>query len=835
MKQAKNRSDTPKSKSVYLSKEETAALKKKVSEKEKMKKRKIPKSAQQSIPFDYMTKDGIAISTDKKFSLISFVMGNNLVTETRYSKTVQFYDADYEIAEVSRQKKIFSKYCSLLNSFDSSVKFQISVVNLTNDEDVKDVISIPEQNDKFNDIRQEYVQMLRKQFVKGNNGFVKVCYITFSVIDKDVKKARRRLTVVEKDIIGIFKSFGVTAVAMNGEERLFAMYKMLHQYSKEPFICDFDRMAESGLMPKDYIAPSSFNFKNKTDFSCGKSYGSTYSINLIAAEISDRFLTDLMNTDNPIAFNMHFTAIDNIEAKKYVKQKLSNVEKMKVDEQKKAAQQGYDMDILPPDMKMYIKELEELLDDLETKNERMFIVTFLITNFSNSRKKLDEYNERLNRKILQANCKLIPLDYRQDMGLASILPLCENRIEVERRLTTSSAAVFLPFSTKEIFMEGAAMYYGLNAISKNPLMGNRKLLVNPNGIVLGVPGSGKSFAVKREICNVFLVTNDDIFICDPEDEYHPLVRELGGQVIELSSSSRDYINLMDIERDTGTLDEDVIGVKSEFLISLCEIIVSGKYGLDSEEISIIDRCVKKIYTDFFAETENASDEEFRRKMPILGDLQKALYDTKDESARRVANSLEIYVNGSLNVFNHHTNVDLSNRIVCFNVKKLKNNLRKLGMLIVQDQVWNKVAANKGKKSTWYYMDEFHLLLREPQTAKYSVEMWKRFRKWGGVPTGITQNIKDFLSSAEVESIFEVSDFVLMLKQASGDKEILAERLKISPAQQQYITESPQGHGLIYFSGNILPFEDEFPKNTKLYRLMSTKPNEEIKSGEENDE
>lgn len=822
MKQAENKSKPKKSKTVPLTKDEYSAVKKRVAEKEKQQKRKIPKTAQQSIPFDNMTKDGIAVSTDRKFSLLSFITGKQKPTETRYSKTVQFYDADYEIAEISKQQNIFAKYCSLLNSFDSSVKFQISVVNLTNDDDFEDIIQIPERDDEFNDIRQEYSQMLRTQLAKGNNGFIKVSYITFSVKDTELKKARRKLVVIEKDIVRIFKSFGVAAVPLNGEERLFAMYKMLHQYSKEPFICEFDKMAEGGFMPKDYIAPSSLDFRGKNDFGCGKFYGSTFSINLIVSEISDRFLSQLMDTENPMAFNMHFTAIDNLEAKKYVKMKLSNVERMKVDEQKKAAQQGYDMDILPPDMKTYLKELEILLDDLETKNERMFLVTFLVTNFSDNRKKLDSYNERLNRKVLQANCKLIPLDDLQDMGLASILPLAENRIEIERRLTTSSAAVFLPFSTKEIFMDGEAMYYGLNSISNNLIMGNRKNLTNPNGIVTGVPGSGKSFTVKREICNVFLVTDDDIVICDPEDEYYPLVQEFGGQVIELSTSSKDYINLMDIERNSQ--DEDVIGVKSEFLLSLCEIIVSGKYGLDSEEISIIDRCVKKLYTDYFAKMENRSDEEFLANMPILGDLQKALYDTGEEAAKRVANSLEIYVNGSLNIFNHRTNVDLKSRIVCFNVKRLKNNLRKLGMLIVQDQVWNKVSSNRSNnKATWYYMDEFHLLLKEPQTAKYSVEMWKRFRKWGGIPTGITQNVKDFLASSEVEAIFENSDFVIMLKQASGDREILSERLKISPAQQQYITETPQGHGLIYFSGSILPFEDEFPRDTKLYKLMTTKP------------
>lgn len=375
-------------------------------------------------------------------------------------------------------------------------------------------------------------------------------------------------------------------------------------------------------------------------------------------------------------------------------------------------------------------------------------------------------------------------------------------------------------------MDGEAVCYGINPISGNMIRANRKNIPNPNGVILGTPGGGKSFATKGEISNVYLFTNDDIMICDPEDEYYPLVEEFNGQVIEIASGSSDHINPMDIDRNSG--EDDIIGVKSEFLISLCEIVAGGTYGLESDEVSIIDRCVRKIYLEYFSAMENASDEDFKANMPILGDLQKALIETGEKRAERVANSLEIYVTGSLNIFNHRTNVDMENRIICFNVKQLKNTLRKLGMLIIQDAVWNRVSENRGEKSTWYYMDEFHLLLQEEQTAKYSVEMWKRFRKWSGIPTAITQNVNDFLASKEAESIFKNSDFVMMLRQASGDIEILAEHLKISPAQQKYIESSVQpGSGLIYFAGSIIPFENEFPTNTKLYKLMTTKPKESM--------
>lgn len=827
MKQAEKKSKSAKTKSVPLTSSEYSAVKKSAAEKEKRNARKIPQSSQQSIPFDFMTKDGIAISSDPEtFSLIGFILGKSKPTEKRYSKTVQFYDADYEIAETSKQQAIFAKYCGLLNLFDNNVKFQISVVNVTNNDDFEDIIQVPYSDDDFNDVREEYCNFLKKQLAKGNNGFIRVNYITFSIKEKGLNKARQRLSGIQKDIVRCFKDMGVAAAPLNGEERLFALHKMLHQYSDEPFIFEFDKMAEAGLMPKDYIAPSSLNFSQKDNFKCGNFYGATFGINLLASEISDRFLMTLMDTNNPIAFNMHFTSVDIAEAKKYVKRKISNVESSKVDEQKKAMREGYDMDILPPDMKTYLNELNIMLDDLENKNERMFLVTILVTNFAKSVKTLNVCNDRLNRMVLQANSKLISLDYMQDLGLASILPLAENRIEIERRLTTSSAAVFLPFSTKEIFMDGEAVYYGINPISGNMIMADRKRLPNPNGIFLGIPGGGKSFGTKCEISNVILFTNDDIIICDPEDEYHPLVKEFNGQVIEISAASKDYINPMDIDRNSG--EDDIIGVKSEFIISLCELIAGGKYGLEADEISIIDRCVRKIYLEYFSKMENASEEEFKANMPILGDLQKALIDSGEERVKRVANSLEIYVTGSLNIFNHRTNVNMNNRIVCFNVKKLKNNLRKIGMLIIQDAVWNRVSENRGKKFTWYYMDEFHLLLREEQTAKYSVEMWKRFRKWRGIPTAITQNVNDFLASKEAESIFKNSDFVFMLRQASGDIEILAEHLKISPAQQKYIESTvAQGSGLIYYGGNIIPFENDFPADTKLYRLMTTKANESM--------
>ena len=401
--------------------------------------------------------------------------------------------------------------------------------------------------------------------------------------------------------------------------------------------------------------------------------------------------------------------------------------------------------------------------------------------------------------------------------MMSSLPLGVSHIPIKRALTTTSTAIFVPFTTQELFMGGDSLYYGLNATSNNLIMVDRKKSKNPNGLILGTPGSGKSFAAKREMTNVFFTTNDDIIIGDPEGEYYPLVHALGGQVIHISPNSKDYINPMDINMNYSE-DDNPLGVKSDFILSLCELIMGSRDGIEAEEKSVIDRCLPLVYQNYFSDPKPEN-------MPILGDLYDCLRKQKEPQAQRIATALEIYVNGSLKVFNHQTNVELNNRIVCFDIKELGKQLKKLGMLIIQDQVWNRVTVNRGVKSTWYYIDEFHLLLKEEQTASYSVEIFKRFRKWQGIPTGITQNIKDLLASREIENILDNSDFILMLNQAAGDRQILAKQLNISPYQLSYVTNSGEGEGLLFYGTTIIPFKDKFDKSLKLYSLMTTKPEE----------
>ena len=480
---------------------------------------------------------------------------------------------------------------------------------------------------------------------------------------------------------------------------------------------------------------------------------------------------------------------------------------------------GYDMDIIPSDLATYGGEAKKLLEDLQSRNERMFLITFLMLNTAPSKKQLNLNVKQAQSIAVQHNCQLVPLDFQQESGMVSCLPLGYNKISIQRGLTTSSTAIFVPFTTQELFqVDKEALYCGLNALSNNMIMVDRKNLKNPNGLILGTPGSGKSFSAKREIANVLLVTDDDVIICDPEGEYFPLVEAFHGQVVKISPTSKNYINPMDINLNYS--DEDnPLSLKSDFILSLCELIVGGRDGLQPIEKTIIDRAVHIIYQPYL---NNPCPE----NVPILEDLYNTLRKQDEKEAKTLATALEIYVTGSLNVFNHRTNVDVNNRLVCYDIKELGKQLKKLGMLIVQDQVWGRVTANReAHKSTRYYIDEFHLLLKEEQTAAYSVEIWKRFRKWGGIPTGITQNVKDLLASQEIENIFENSDYIYMLNQAAGDREILAKKLGISQHQLSYVTQSGEGEGLLFYGNVILPFVDRFPKDLKLYSIMTTKPTE----------
>ena len=742
------------------------------------------------------------------------------VTDSYYTKTVQFQDINYQLNQNEDKTAIFDGWCDFLNYFDSSVRFQLSFVNMSaNKDNYARYITISPQGDDFDSIRLEYTQMLQNQLARGNNGLIKTKYLTFGVEADGLKAAKPRLERIETDILNNFKRLGVAAEPMNGMERLRLLHGMLHMDEQEPFRFSWDWLAPSGLSVKDFIAPSSFEFRTGRSFGVGRRIGCASFLQILAPELNDRMLADFLDMESSLIVSMHVQSVDQVKAIKTIKRKITDLQKMTIEEQKKAVRAGYDMDIIPSDLATYGTEAKKLLQDLQSRNERMFLLTFIVVNTAGSRQQLDNNVFQAVSIAQKYNCQLTRLDFRQEEGLMSSLPLGLNQIEIQRGLTTSSVAIFIPFTTQELFQDGKeALYCGLNALSNNLIMVDRKHLKNPNGLILGTPGSGKSFAAKREIANVFLVTDDDIIICDPEAEYGPLVERLRGQVIKISPTSPHYINPMDLNLNYSD-DDNPLSLKSDFILSLCELIVGGKDGLMPVEKTIIDRCVRMVYRDYLSDP-------VPENMPILEDLYNELRRQEEKEAQYIATALEIYVSGSLNVFNHRTNINIENRIVSFDIKELGKQLKKIGMLIVQDAVWNRVTINReAHKSTRYYIDEMHLLLREEQTAAYTVEIWKRFRKWGGIPTGITQNVKDLLSSREVENIFENSDFILMLNQASGDRQILAKQLNISPHQLSYVTHSGEGEGLLFYGNVILPFVDRFPRG-ELYDLLTTKPQEQ---------
>ena len=777
---------------------------KKKKEKQEEKRRQKKLSVQQSIAYKEMGRDGICRVQGKT-----------------YSKCIRFYDINYQLAQNEDKNAIFENWCDFLNYFDASIHFQLSFINHKSSmKEFEQVIRIRPQEDAFDDVRMEYAKMLKQQLAKGNNGLVKSKYITFSIEADNIREAKPKLERIESDILNNFKILGVPAYPLNGVERLQILYETFNPDIMTDFQFDYGSMIRTGLNTKDYVAPTSFVFKDRNTFRMGNTIGAVSYLQILAPELTDKMLAEFLDIDKNLIVNLHVQSVDQMKAIKLVKSKVTDINRMKIEEQKKAVRAGYDMDIIPSDLNTYGGEAKRLLEDLQSRNERMFLVTALFLNTAKTKQALDNAIFQTAGIAQKYNCVLKRLDYQQEEGLMSSVPLGVNHIPIKRALTTTSTAIFVPFTTQELFMAGESLYYGLNALSNNMIMADRKRLRTPNGVILGTPGSGKSFSAKREILSCFLITKDDIIICDPEGEYFALVAALHGQVVKLATNSKDYLNPMDIQLSHKG-DKEALKLKSDFIITLCDLIAGGKDGLENDEKGIIDECIRHIYDKYF---ENPVPE----NMPLLEDLYDALLAHKNPKAERIANSLVLYVHGSQNYFNHHTNVDSGNRIMCFDIRDLGNQLKELGMLIVQDAVWNRVSQNRERKiATRYYCDEFHLLLKEKQTAIYSVEIWKRFRKWGGIPTGLTQNVGDFLRSEEIEGILGNSDFVYLLNQNAKDQAILADKLGLSDKQLSYVTNSEPGSGLILFDNVVIPFVDKYPTDTKTYRIMNTKPEESV--------
>ena len=744
-------------------------------------------SVQQTIPYLAMHPDGVC-----------------KLPGGLYTKTVEYEDINYSVASTEDQTAIFGGWSSFLNYFDSTLPFQLSFINRRSHSRSRYKVNIPQADDDFNSVREEFTGMLKNQIAKSNNGIERSKYIIFGIPAEGIAEARPRLERVEADVMGNFKRLGVPCEPMDGRARLALLHSQMHPGNREPFRFSWKDIPQTGLGTKDFIAPDSFDFRQSRSFRIGQYWGAVSYLQILASELSDKLLAEILEMDAEMTVTLHIQTVDQLKAIKTIKGKISDIGKMKVEEQRKAVRAGYDPDILPPDLITFSKDAAELLADLQSRNERMFLLTFTVVNFAPTRQRLENDVFTVGGIAQKYNCSLKRLDWQQEQGFVSSLALGYNEVEI-----------------RELRMAGQALYYGMNALSHNVIMADRKKLKSANGLYLGSTGSGKSFAAKRELLNVFLaISQDRILIVDPMGEYAPLVRRLGGQVIEIAPDSPHHLNPMDVELNM-TAGESPLSMKADFLLSLCELVVGGKDGLQPIEKTVVDRCVRLVYRE---QALGIATE----KTPLLQDLYEELLKQPEPEARRVATALELYCTGSLNLFNHPTNVKTDSRVVCIVLKNMGENLRKIAMHITNEFVSQAVDTNfREGVATWCYFDEFHVLLRDPLTASYFVAVWKMLRKKGCVPSALTQNVKDLLASREIENILDNTDFMILLSQAQSDRVILAKQLGISEHQLSYITHSNSGEGLLFYGNVTIPFADRFPKG-EIYNLLTTRP-EDVKN------
>ena len=677
-----------------------------------------------------------------------------------FSKTIKFSDINYEIAKKEDQVDIFSKYCEFLNYFNETIKVQITIQNRYINQETfkrKMLINIKDTDEEYmKTYKKEFNSMLMEKASQRQNNVIRDKFITFTVKADSYESAVPLLARIETDIMNNLKTLGAGDRTLTGRERVENLYTFFNQNQDIEF--DYDYTLNTGLTTKDFIAPNSFDFTDKKTFQFNDTYAQVIRIKDLPTDLSDKVISEITELNLNLNIALHIEAIEQKEALDLVKRKIAFMEQQKIDEQKRAIRSNYDVDMIPHELKYSLDEAEQLLDDMQHGNQRMFVLTALIYTCAESKEKLQEQVFQISSVCRQNGCTTETLDYLKEDALNSILPLGKNHINIKRTLTTASTAIFMPFSTQELYQENG-LYYGLNALSHNLILVNRKSLKTPAGFILGTPGSGKSFKGKTEIVNVLLKTDDDVIIIDPEAEYQYLTQCFRGTNINISAGSREHINPMDISEE---YDENPLKLKSEFLLSLCNLIVGGRKGLSTQEKAVIDRAVALTYSKTF----NTLGKQYT---PTLKDFYDTLLTQPEAEAKDVALSLELYIKGSLSVFAEKTNIDINNRLITFNIKDLGKELKTMGMLIVLDQIWNRVTQNRQKgKRTWLYIDEIYLLFQNEYSSNYLFELYKRARKWGLIPTGITQNVEDLLLSDNARRMLSNSDFIIMLNQATSD-------------------------------------------------------------------
>lgn len=752
-----------------------------------------------------------------------FEDGICLAEEGIFTKTLKFSDINYQTAKEEIQEAIFEKWCAFYNSISSDSFLQLLLVNRNADAEMIQNTMFFKKNDEnasYHEYIDEFNDMLLSKSLKGSNSIVKDKYITYGVYADDLRDARYKLARVEGEIKDRLNSVGSSTHILNGFERL----EIINNFNSDwPLMLDYRDFLINGLTTRDYVAPSSFDFKeNRSYYAYGSNkYGQTIILREIDGTLRDDLLKKITDLRIPLAVSVHVDHIDHSKALKTVRTKIAFMKKQKADDLQRAIDKGYSAELLPEDLDIKTLDAEQLLSDLRDNEQEFFKVTILIWTCGYS---VEELTNNLY-KIMKAckdscQCKPETLEYRQENALNSMFPIGINRIQQGRHLTTAPLAVLMPFTTQEMFDAGG-FYYGQNQISHNMIFINRKKLIVPSGWILGMPGSGKSFAGKREIVNTLLSTNDDVLVIDPQSEYRILAESFGGETIEISPTSKTFMNPFDVDLFNSE-DENPLLFKSDFLYSFIEMLTGE---ITAAKKSIIDRCIRRSYSEYI-------NSEGKEKIPTLNDFYDILMAQPEEEARSLALDLETYIKGSLNIFAHETNVNTDSRFVVYDVKNLGQHLRSVGMLVVLDQIWNRITKNwqEGRR-TWLYIDEIQLLFQNEYSANYFDELWSKGRKWGVILTAITQNVDRLLHNDKARMMLSNSEeFIMMLKQSSGDRTDLQNLLDLSDGQIKYIGEKvKKGSGLLYVGGSCIPFEDEFDKTTKLYKIMSTDPNEKEKA------
>ncbi|MGN0487700.1 MAG: VirB4-like conjugal transfer ATPase, CD1110 family [Ruminococcus sp.] len=755
----------------------------------------VPKGVQDVIPITAIYDDGV------------FKSGKD-----KYSKSFKFTDINYSVASREDKEAMFLEYSELLNSLDSGATTKITINNRKlNRKDFEETILIPLKGDNLDEYREEYNNMLLEK-ATGANSTVQDKYITISVNKKDIEEARTYFARVGADLISHFARLGSTCSEMDTDERLRIMHDFFRMGEETDYHFDIKESRKKGHSFKDYICPDSMEF-TKDYFKIGDRYGRVLFLREYASYIKDDMVTEIMDLNRNMMLSIDVIPVPTDEAVREAESRLLGVETNITNWQRKQNQNNNFSATIPYDMEQQKKEMKEFLDDLTTRDQRMMFAVITMVHTADTKEQLDNDTEAILTTVRKNMCQFAPLKFQQMDGLQTAMPFGVRKINCLRTLTTESLSVFIPFRVQDIHHENG-IYYGQNIISKNMIIADRKQLLNGNAFIMGVSGGGKSFAAKGEIINQILASNADVILIDPEREYSPLVKALGGEIINISATSPNHINAMDMSKDYGDGANPVI-LKSEFILSLCEQLIGGA-NLGAKQKSIIDRCTASVYREY-------QQSDYTGRVPTLQDFRAELLAQPEPEAKEIALAIELFTNGSLNTFAKHTNVDTNNRLICYDILDLGKQLMGIGMLVVLDSILNRITQNRAKgKNTYIFIDEIYLLFQHEYSANFLFTLWKRVRKYGAFATGITQNVDDLLQSHTARTMLANSEFIIMLNQASTDRIELAKLLNISELQLNYITNVEAGHGLLKVGSSLVPFANKFPKNTKLYKLMTTK-------------